>query len=61
MESLNDMCRWDPDGGDEKTSTAIDDNSNQLIELSLGVIVAVGGRTSAFGMDSNQNWGNSGM
>lgn len=48
VELLNNVLGWDTDGGDEETSTRVDDNVNEGIELSLGVIVAI--RWSAYGL-----------
>jgi hypothetical protein len=40
VESLNDVLWWDTDSRDEKFGTRLDNNVNEFIELSLGVIVA---------------------
>lgn len=41
MEFLDDVLWWDTDGRNEKSRAGLDDNIGKLIELSLGVIVAV--------------------
>jgi hypothetical protein len=42
VESVDDMFRWDTDGGDEKFGTAVDDDADELVELAFCVIVASG-------------------
>lgn len=41
VELVNDSLGWHTDGGNEKLSTGLDDNVNELAELALGVIVAI--------------------
>jgi hypothetical protein len=42
VESVDDMFRWDTDGGDEELSAAVDDDADELVELAFCVIVAGG-------------------
>ena len=41
VEFLNNMLWWDTDGRDKELSTRLNDNVNELVKLTLGVIVAV--------------------
>lgn len=41
MQSVDDVFGGNTDCRDEQLSTALNNNSNQLVKLSLGVIVAV--------------------
>lgn len=41
VQSLDDRLGGDSDGGDEELRTALNDDLNQLVELSLGVVIAI--------------------
>lgn len=41
VELLDDSLRGNTDGGNEELSTALDDDIDELVELALGVVVAV--------------------
>jgi hypothetical protein len=43
VETLDDVLWWDTDSGDEETGARVDDDVDQLVELTLGVVVAVCG------------------
>lgn len=43
VELLHDVLWWDTDGRDEETGAGLDCNVNQLVELALGVVVAMEG------------------
>jgi hypothetical protein len=49
VQLVDDSLGGDPDGGDEETGLAIDDDIDELTELALSVIVAVGGKRSTMG------------
>lgn len=40
VQSVNDMLWWHTDGRDEQLGAALDNNGDQLVKLSLGVVVA---------------------
>jgi hypothetical protein len=40
VESVDDMFRWDTNGGDEELGTAVDDDADELVELAFCVIIA---------------------
>ena len=40
MKLLNDVLGWDTDSTDEEFGTALNDDINKLVELSLGVVMA---------------------
>lgn len=39
VKLVNDSLGWDTDSGNEELSTGVDDNVNELVKLSLGVVV----------------------
>jgi hypothetical protein len=41
VETLDNVLGWDTDGGDEEPGAGVDDDVDQLIELTLGVVVAM--------------------
>lgn len=41
VQALDDVLGRHTDGGDEEARTGVDDDGDQLVELTLGVIVAV--------------------
>lgn len=43
VELLHNVLWWDTDGRDEETGAGLDCNVNQLVELALGVVVAMEG------------------
>jgi hypothetical protein len=46
VELLDDGLGGNTDGGDEELGTTLNDNVDELVELALGVVVAVGGGVS---------------
>lgn len=41
MDAVDDVLWWDTDGGDEEGGLLLDDDVDELVELALGVVVAV--------------------
>ena len=41
VETVDDMLRWDADGGDEELCAAVDDDAHELVKFALSIIIAV--------------------